>query len=92
MRLTPKGGRDAIEGIEALADGQRVLKARVRAAASDGEANDALQRLLARTLDIAPRDIVLVAGRTSRIKRLLVRGDAHAVARKLEGIAGALAR
>jgi|SRR6516165_1716938 len=92
VRLTPKGGRDAIEGIEALADGQRVLKARVRAAASDGEANDALQRLLARTLDIAPRDIVLVAGRTSRIKRLLVRGDAHAVARKLEGIAGALAR
>ena len=92
VRLTPKGGRDAIEGIEALADGQSVLKARVRAAASDGEANDALQRLLARTLDIAPRDIVLVAGRTSRIKRLLVRGDAHAVARKLEGIAGALAR
>ena len=92
VRLTPKGGRDAIDGIEQLADGQSVLKARVRAAASDGEANDALQRLLARTLDIAPRDIVLVAGRTSRIKRLLVRGDVHAVARKLEGIAGALAR
>jgi len=92
VRLTPKGGRDAIEGIEALADGQSVLKVRVRAAASDGEANDALQRLLAQTLDIAPRDIVLVAGRTSRIKRLLVRGDARAVAAKLEGIAGALAK
>ncbi len=90
--MTPKGGRDAIEGIEALADGQSVLKVRVRAAASDGEANDALQRLLARTLDITPRDIVLVAGRTSRIKRLLVRGDARAVAAKLEGIAGALAK
>jgi uncharacterized protein YggU (UPF0235/DUF167 family) len=85
-------GRAAIEGIEQLADGQSVLKARVRAAASDGEANEALQRLMARTLDIAPRDIVLVAGRTSRIKRLLVRGDARAVAAKLEEIAEVLAK
>jgi uncharacterized protein YggU (UPF0235/DUF167 family) len=92
VRLTPKGGRDVIEGIEQLADGQSVLKARVRAAASDGEANEALQRLMARTLDIAPRDIVLVAGRTSRIKRLLVRGDARAVAAKLEEIAEVLAK
>jgi len=92
VRLTPKGGRDAIDGIETLADGQSVLKARVRAAASDGEANDALLRLMARTLGIAPRDIALVAGRTSRIKRLLVRGDARAVAGKLERTAKALAR
>ncbi len=48
VRLTPKGGRDAIDGIETLADGRAVLKARVRAAASDGEANEALVRLLAR--------------------------------------------
>jgi hypothetical protein len=92
IRLTPKGGRDAIEGIEQLADGQSVLKARVRAAASDGEANEALLRLLARALDTATRDIVLVAGRTSRIKRLLVRGDAPAMAGKLERIAEALAK
>ena len=92
VRLTPKGGRDAIDGIEALADGQSVLKARVRAAASDGEANDALLRLMARTLGVAPRDIALVAGRTSRIKRLLVCGDARAVAGKLERIVGALAK
>jgi uncharacterized protein YggU (UPF0235/DUF167 family) len=92
VRLTPKGGRDVIEGIEQLADGQSVLKARVRAAASEGEANEALQRLMARTLDIAPRDIVLVAGRTSRIKRLLVHGDAHALAGKLERIGGIVAK
>ena len=29
IRLTPKGGRDAIDGIEELADGRAVLKARV---------------------------------------------------------------
>ena len=31
VRLTPKGGRDAIDGIESLADGRSVLKARVAA-------------------------------------------------------------
>ena len=47
VRLTPRGGRDAIDGIEQRADGQCVLKARVRAAASEGEANAALVALLA---------------------------------------------
>ena len=44
VRLTPKGGRDAIDGIETLADGRAVLKVRVRAAPSEGEANAALCR------------------------------------------------
>jgi len=30
VRLTPKGGRDAIDGVETLADGSTVLKVRVR--------------------------------------------------------------
>jgi uncharacterized protein YggU (UPF0235/DUF167 family) len=87
VRLTPKGGRDDIEGIEHLADGRSVLRARVRAAPHDGEANGALARLLARTLGVAPREIALVGGATSRIKRLLIRGDARAVAAALEHIA-----
>jgi hypothetical protein len=36
LRLTPRGGRDSIDGIERRSDGQYVLKARVRAAASEG--------------------------------------------------------
>ena len=39
VRLTPKGGRDSIDGIDALSDGRSVLKARVRALPSEGEAN-----------------------------------------------------
>ena len=42
VRLTPKGGRDAVDGIERMADGRSVLKVRVRAAPSEGEANAAL--------------------------------------------------
>ena len=84
VRLTPKGGRDAIDGIMRLSDGSTVLKARVAAAPAEGEANDALVRLLARTLRVAPRDVTLVGGATSRIKRVLIKGDAGAVAAALE--------
>ena len=48
VRLTPKGGRDAIDGIETMADGSAVLKVRVRAAPTDGEANAALIKLMAK--------------------------------------------
>ena len=89
VRLTPKGGRDAVEGIERLADGRCVLKVRVRAAASEGEANAALIRVLAKSLAIAPRDVTLVAGATSRIKRLMLVGQAPALAAALEKICAA---
>ena len=46
IRLTPKGGRDAIDGVEVMSDGRAVLKVRVRAAPSEGEANAALIRLI----------------------------------------------
>jgi hypothetical protein len=87
VRLTPKGGGDAIEGIETLADGRMMLKARVRAPAAEGEANAALVKLLARTLGIAPRDVVLVAGASARIKRLKIAGHGPILAAALEKIA-----
>jgi uncharacterized protein (TIGR00251 family) len=86
VRLTPKGGRDAIEGIVRLADGRAVLKARVAAAANKGEANEALRRILARVLDIAPRDVVLVGGASARVKQLVVRGDPQSAAAKLRAL------
>jgi len=87
IRLTPKGGRDFIDGIERLADGRAVLKARVRAAPSEGAANAALIRLIAQALDIAPRQVTLAAGASARIKRLLILGDGAALAAALEKIA-----
>lgn len=84
MRLTPKGGRDAIDGVEQLADGRSVLKVRVRAAPTEGEANDALCRLLAKSLGVPPRDVTLTAGATARIKRLAIAGDGAQLATSLE--------
>ena len=92
VRLTPKAGRDSIDGIAHLADGHAVLKARVSAAPSDGEANGALVRLVARTLRIAPSNITLIGGATSRFKRMLIKGDVGAVVAALEEIREVAAR
>jgi uncharacterized protein (TIGR00251 family) len=86
VRLTPKGGRDAIDGVEETSDGRAVLKVRVRAAPSGGEANDALVRLIAKALSVAPRAVNLVTGHTARLKRLKIAGSAIALAESLERI------
>jgi uncharacterized protein len=86
VRLTPKGGRDAIDGIEQSADGRVVLKVRVRAAPSEGEANDALVRLIAKVVGVPPRAVILISGHTSRLKRLKIDGPAIALAESLERI------
>ncbi len=87
VRLTPRGGRDAIDGVEALADGRAVLRARVRVPPMDGEANAALLRLVADALAVPARQVTLVAGAHGRIKRLKVEGDAAALAARLERLA-----
>lgn len=89
VRLTPKGGRDAIDGLDTLADGNTVLKARVRAAPHEGEANDALCRLLAKAAGVPPRSVTIESGATSRIKRVRIVGETEVLRATLEKIAGA---
>ena len=62
-------------------------QARVRAAPSEGEANAALIKLVARALGVPPRDVSLAAGAaTSRVKRVTVAGDGPSLAAALEKI------
>ncbi|SFC47558.1 hypothetical protein SAMN05428997_10781 [Bosea sp. CRIB-10] len=84
IRLTPRGGRDSLDGIETLADGRQVLKAWVRAAPSEGEANAALIALLAKELQTSRSQMTLTAGAGARLKRIVVRGDAEALAAQLQ--------
>lgn len=84
VRLTPRGGRNSIEGIETSADGRAVLKARVRAAPSEGEANAALIQVLAKAVGVPPRNIALISGATTRLKRLMISGDSPTLVAALE--------
>jgi uncharacterized protein YggU (UPF0235/DUF167 family) len=92
VRLTPKSSRDALEGVETLADGQSVLKARVRAVPEDGKANDALIALAAKSLKIPSSRIRIASGATSRHKILALEGDGALLSAKLEALAEAQKR
>ncbi len=87
VRLTPKGGRDAIDGIETMSDGRSVLKARVRVAPSEGEANAALCKMIAKAAGVPARDVTIAAGATSRVKRLAIAGSSLTLAANLEAAA-----
>jgi hypothetical protein len=81
VRLTPKGGRDAIEGWVEGADAKRYLKARVSAPPADGKANEALIVLLARALGVAKSKLRIVSGSSSRLKTIEFDGEREALAR-----------
>jgi len=75
LRVTPRGGRDDIDGIETLANGRSVVKVRVRAIAEGGEANRAVTELLATSLGVSKKSVRLLSGATSRMKQVAVDGD-----------------
>jgi uncharacterized protein (TIGR00251 family) len=83
LRVTPRGGRDDIDGIEQLANGRSVVKVRVRAMAEVGEANRAVTELLAKALDVPKTSVRLLSGATSRIKQVVVDGDAARLGERL---------
>jgi uncharacterized protein YggU (UPF0235/DUF167 family) len=83
LRVTPRGGRDAIDGIETLADGRSVLKVRVSVAAEGGVANRAVTELLAKALGVPKKSVRLLSGATSRLKQVAVDGDLAALAAAL---------
>jgi len=85
VRLTPKGGRDGIDGCEELSDGRAVIKARVRAAPENNEANTALIALFAKALGVSKSMVALETGATSRLKTIAVEGDSDALAARLSG-------
>jgi uncharacterized protein (TIGR00251 family) len=76
VRLTPKAGRDGIDGLKPTADGSVELAVKVTAVPENGKANDALLRLLARRLKLPVSALHLVAGATDRHKQILIEGDA----------------
>ena len=69
VRVAPRASRTALAGEH---DG--ALKVRVAAPPVEGAANEELLRFLARHFGLPPRDVELVAGHTSKTKRVRLRG------------------
>ncbi|WP_172842858.1 DUF167 domain-containing protein [Bradyrhizobium erythrophlei] len=89
LRVTPRGGRDDIDGLETLADGRVVVKVRVRAIADGGEANRAVTELLARALGVPKADVRILSGATSRLKQIAVAGDPRKLGEALRELTAA---
>jgi uncharacterized protein YggU (UPF0235/DUF167 family) len=70
VRLTPRGGRDRIDGWASDDAGRAYLKVRVAAAAVEGQANAALVRLIADVLRRPASAVRIAAGQSARIKQL----------------------
>ncbi len=74
VRLTPRGGRDAVDGWALDEGGRPYLKVRVASPPVDGAANAALLAFLAKTLKISRSAVRLASGETARVKRLELDG------------------
>lgn len=83
VRVTPRGGRDALS-----AGTQEHFAARLSAPPVDGAANAALVPLVAKHFGVAKRAVTLVAGDTARLKRLHVAGDPQVLARIAQALYG----
>jgi uncharacterized protein len=77
VRLTPSGGADRIDGRAADETGA-YLKARVRAAPENNEANRALEVLIAKAFGVAKSRVSVSRGQTARLKVLEIDGASDA--------------
>ena len=69
VRLTPRGGRDRIDGWDGA-----VLRVRVAARPADGRANESMVRLVAKAAGVPPSRVTLVSGAQSRTKIVEIEG------------------
>ena len=83
VRLTPKSSSDRVEGICDSVEGP-ALAARVRAVPADGQANGALERLIADWLDLAKSSVSLTAGQKSRVKTVTISAEPGAMVARLQ--------
>ncbi|SMF78939.1 hypothetical protein SAMN06265365_13426 [Tistlia consotensis] len=88
LRVQPGARTAGIVGLETRDDGRTRLKVKVTAAPEAGKANAAVALLLAKALGLAPRDVALLRGETTRDKTLSLVGDPADLARRLAALVG----
>ncbi len=87
IRVTPKASRTEARGTVPIEGDATALSVRIAAPPVDGAANDELLRFLAKRLGVGRSALTLVAGQTSRVKRVRVSGVTEATLLALIGTA-----
>lgn len=86
MRLTPRARDDRVEGWGEDDGGRPVLLVKVRAQPIEGEANAALEKVVAKALGVGARTVRVARGGKSRLKALEIDGlDEDEVRTRLGG-------
>ena len=75
IRVTSRSAKPGIGGWRQGADGRDALEVRVAEAPADGAANEAVVKLLAKALGISRSEVTIIAGATSRNKRVAIPFD-----------------
>jgi uncharacterized protein YggU (UPF0235/DUF167 family) len=83
VRLTPKSSIESVDGVAQSAEGA-ALAARVRAVPAEGAANAAVEKLIARWLDVPKSTVRVTAGGKSRIKSLTISGETNCLEQRLK--------
>jgi uncharacterized protein YggU (UPF0235/DUF167 family) len=83
VRVSPKSAREGIDGVVETAQGP-ALTVRVRAVAEKGEANRAVEVVVAEWLGMPKSSVAVTAGGKSRLKTVLVAGQPDRLAALVE--------
>ncbi len=83
VRVSPKSTREGVDGIVETAQGG-ALTVRVRAVAEKGEANRAVERVIAEWVGVGKGSVAVAAGGKSRIKTVEIAGEPAKLAALIE--------
>lgn len=75
LRVTPGASLNSFVGVTEIEDGKHALKMSVTAVAKNGEANDAVIKLISRVWDIPKSQITIIKGQTGRNKIVHILGN-----------------
>lgn len=86
VRVTPRARRDGVDGATEVAGprgAESALVVRVSSPPADGAANQAVLRVLAKAWRLPLSSLTIIAGTSSRLKRILVRGNTATLLRHI---------
>ena len=75
VRVTPRSAKPGIGGWRADAEGREELEVRVAEAPTDGAANEAVVKLVAKALRLSRSELSIISGAASRHKRIAIPFD-----------------